>query len=356
MLFLSVVGYIGPHSLSLGNAYGAYFDRVEAIVFNPASASIAPRVMFSVNRYFSDYISGGFVFPNRILSFGVYASTPDDYSYFDIRFVLAKSFGTLNMGAGIQYSYVPQDSTVKPGFYAGVAFSPLDYFMFGFSVFNIDTPAALYSRIGMYVSNIPFPLLGRSLSFYGDMNVSFNSPSREIFNVGAELRPLPYLFLRLGYDGSGGWKGGLGYMYVYNTTDILFDLGVDSLFSSNRRYAVGITFKFLGYNVWVESSPKVISLVPGAEYNVVKICPRYNLPAEVDRWVLKITGKFGKVYRVYYGENSIPEECIYWQGTDEYGEYVGKGVYFYDFYVKTVDGRVYSRRGSLVNIKKGVGQ
>jgi len=355
-MLLYFFSYTGPHPLSLGNAYTAYYDRVEAIYYNPAAAAVAPRVMISTYYSGYGYLGGGLVYPNRILSFGFHILAPQTYDYISGQVALARSFGTLNLGAGASYTHYLNDTiTTKPSFYAGVSFSPLDYFMFGFSVFNIDTPAALYSTIGMYVSSIPVPFFGRSLSLFTDMEVRFNSTQREKFRVGAEFRPIPSLFFRMGYEGGSGWKGGLGYLYVFNTTDIYFDLGVDGLFS-NKVYNFGVTVKFLGYDVWVESSPKVIELVPGSEYNVVKVCMRYNLPEEVDKWILKITNRWGKVYKVYYGEGSIPSECIYWQGTDEYGNYVGKGVYYYDFYVKTVSGRIYERKGSLVNIKKGVGQ
>ena len=357
-MLLYFFSYTGPHPLSLGEAYASYYDRVEAIYYNPASAAVAPRVMVSVYHSGYGYNGGGFVYPNRFLSFGLHVLVPQSYERISGQFVLARSFGTLNLGAGASLEYPLGDSgtTVEPSFYAGVSFSPLDYFLFGFSVFNIETPESLSSRIGMYVSSIPVPFFGRSLSLYTDMEVKFNSTAREVFRVGTEFRPIPSLFFRMGYEGGSGWKGGLGYLYVYNTTDIYFDLGADSLFSDNRIYNFGITVKFLGYDVWVESTPKVIELMPSSEYNVVKVCLRYNLPAEVDRWILKITNRWGKVYKVYYGDGSIPTECIYWQGTDEYGNYVGKGVYFYHFYVKTRDGRIFERRGALVNIKKGVGQ
>ena len=351
MLSLYLLSQIGPHSLSVGNAYAAYYGRVEAISYNPAAAAIASRAMVSLYHSGYGYNGGGFVYPNRILSFGVHLAKSSDLLSGQI--AIGRSFGTLNIGVGTSFF---RGDTSNASLYAGAAFFPLDYFVFGFGLYDIHKPSQLYSKVGLYVSSIPVPFFGRSLNLYTSMNVKFNSREQEQFNVGLEFQPVPYLFLRTGRDGSGSWKAGLGFMYVANTSDILLDLGVDSLSSQNRVYAIGVTVKFLGYTVWVESSPKVIELEPGTDYNVVKICMRHNLPEEVEKWVLRITNRWGKEYKVFYGDGPIPDECIYWHGTDEYGNYVKKGVYYYHFIVKGKSGKIYERKGGLVNIKKGVGQ
>jgi len=351
MLSLYLLSQLGPHSLSVGNAYAAYYERVEAISFNPAAAAIASRAMVSLYYSGYGYYGGGLVYPNRILSFGAHLAKSSDALWGQV--ALGRSFGTLNLGLGTSF-YKGDSSTMS--IYAGAAFFPLDYFVFGFGLYDLQKPSQIYTNVGLYVSSIPVPYFGRRLNLYTGMKIFFNSTQREQFNIGLEFQPLPFLYLRMGRDGLGTWKGGLGFVYLTNRSDILLDLGVDSLFSQNRVYVFGATIKFAGYMVWVESSPKVIELEPGIDYNVVKICMRHNLPEEVEKWVLRITNRWGKEYRVYYGDGPIPDECIYWHGTDEYGNYVKKGVYYYHFIVKGESGKIYERKGGLVNIKKGVGQ
>ena len=347
MLLLPIVGYVGTHSLSLGNAYGAYFDRAEAIVFNPASAAMVQRIMASANRYLSTYTSGGIVFPNGILPFGFYAVTPNDFGYVDARFAIARSLGKMSIGMGFSYFYDFQNRTGRDGLYAGAAFVPMDNFAFGFTIFNLSKSDSLYGKVSMNAS-----FFGKNINFYGSKDIAFAGGMPEPFNLGLEIFFLQSLFIRLGYDSRSGLKGGLGRTYTVNTVDIYLDLGIDSLIHSSRKYSLGLTLKFLGYYVWVDSDPKTIFLGPGVENNVVKICPRYELPSDIDRWILRITDRLGRVYKAYYGEGS-PQGCLYWHGTDEDGNYVSGGVYYYDFYVKTIDGRVYNRKGGLVKIKKG---
>ncbi len=344
---------VGPHPISLANTYTSFYDRTDAVVFNPASPSLAPRLMFGAFYSNEMYYGGGFVFPNRFLSMGLFVSY-DTTNTARINFALARSFGTMHLGVGAYMNYNTQaDDQPTPHFYAGAAFSPIDNFVFGFSVFNIDTPDILYFKFGLSVYSVPTPL-GRNLTFFADMGVNFNrnATSKELGSLGLEYNLFSSIFLRLGYNADRTLSLGLGYIYVYNTVDIHIDASLKNPQDTNRIYSVGATVKFLGYNVWVESSPKVIEVVPGAEASVTKLCMKYVLPAEVDRWILKITNRWGKVFKTYWGEGDIPDECIFWHAVDEDGNYVGKGVYYYDFYVKTVDGKIFRRKGSVVNIKE----
>jgi hypothetical protein len=201
-------------------------------------------------------------------------------------------------------------------------------------------------------------LVGRTLTFTADLSSSMarDVKSKDVGGLGLELAPFYPLFLRAGYSYDQHIPAGLGLLYVYNTVDILGDVSVNDVKaeSKDKVYTFGLTVKFFGHTVWAESSPKIIEVVPGSEASVTRICFRYILPSKVVRWTFNITNRWGKVYKTYWGDDNPPSECIYWHVVDEEGKYVGKGVYFYDFTVKTEDGKIYRRRGGLVNVKEGV--
>jgi len=351
----------GPHPISMGNAYNAYAERVDGIFFNPASASMATRVMLGGFYSQIGYYGGGLVIPNRFISIGI-AGVLDTSQNGLIYGVIARNFSGFNIGFGIQYPYTQDSIKPKPHFYGGFSFYFSDYFMFGFTAENLDTPNALKFRFGMQVANYPLPVIGRNLTFTMDLNSSMarDVKSKDLAALGFELTPFYPLFLRIGYTYIPG-EGhrlpmGLGLIYVYNTVDILGDVSVNDIQaqSKDKVYTFGLTVKFLGHTVWAESSPKIVEVLPESEASVTRICFRYILPSKVSRWTFNITNRWGKVYKTYWGDDNPPSECIYWHIVDEEGKYIGKGVYYYEFIVRTEDGKIYKRRGGLVNVKKGV--
>ncbi len=358
---------VGPHPISMGSAYNAYAERVDGIFFNPSAASMASRVM--IGGFYSQvgYYGGGIVIPNRFISIGL-AGSIDTTRNGMIYGVLARNFSGFNIGLGIQYPYTSDTSSNKNSkfhIYSGFSFYFSDYFMFGFTAENLDTPNALSLRFGIQLANYPLPVIGRNLAMTMDLNSTFarNVKSQDLASIGFELDPFYPLFLRFGYNYNPNDSivkhkipAGLGLIYVYNTVDILGDISVNDIKaeSKNKIWTFGLTVKFFGHTVWAESSPKIIEVLPEAEASVTKICFRYILPSKVSRWTFNITNRWGKIYKTYWGDGPPPSECIYWHVVDEEGKYVGKGVYYYDFIVKTEDGKIYKRRGGLVNVKKGV--
>ncbi len=355
----------GPHPISMGNAYNAYAERVDGIFFNPSAASMASRVMLGGFYSQAGYYGGGLVIPNRFVAIGV-AGYLDSTKNGMIYGVLSRNFSGFNIGFGVQYPFsqdtAKKDTTLKPHFYGGFSFYFSEYFMFGFTAENIDTPNALKLKFGIQVANYPLPVIGRSLTFTMDLNTTMarEEKSRDLAALGIELAPFYPLFLRIGYnynpDIGHRLPAGLGILYVYNTVDILGDLSVNDIKaeSKDKVYTFGLTVKFFGHTVWAESSPKIIEVIPESEASVTKICFRYILPSKVTRWTFNITNRWGKIYKTYWGDDNPPSECIYWHVVDEEGKYTGPGVYYYDFIVRTEDGRIYKRRGGLVNVKKGV--
>ncbi len=350
----------GPHPISMGSAYNAYPERVDGIFYNPVAASMAARVMLGGFYSQSGYYGGGLVIPNRFISIGV-AGVLDTTQRGMIYGVLARNFGGFNIGFGIQYPY-DTASNLKPHFYGGVGFYFSDYFIFGFTAENLDTPNALGFRFGVQVANYPLPVVGRNLTFTMDINSTMarDVQSQDLAAIGIEFAPIYPLFLRFGYTYAPG-EGqkipvGLGLLYVYNTIDILGDISVNNISSESKDkvYTFGLTVKFFGHTVWAESSPKIIEVIPGSEASVTRICFRYILPSKVSRWTFNITNRWGKVYKTYWGDDAPPSECIYWHVVDEDGRYTGPGVYHYEFIVRTEDGKIYKRRGGLVNVRKGV--
>lgn len=366
MLILIYSLMFGPHPVSMANAYNAYAERVDGIFFNPSAASMATRVMIGGFYSQSGYYGGGIAIPNRFVALGL-AGVLDTTRNATVYGVLARNFSGFNIGLGIQYLYI-QDTMLKdslkprPHVYGGFSFYFSDYFMFGFTAENLDTPNALRLRFGIQVANYPLPVIGRSLTFTMDLNSTMarNVKSQDLASIGMELSPLYPLFLRFGYlynpDLGHKIPAGLGILYVYNTVDILGDVSVNDIQaqSKDKVYTFGLTVKFFGHTVWAESSPKIVEVIPEAEASVTKICFRYILPSKITKWTFNITNRWGKVYKTYWGDDNPPSECIYWHIVDEEGRYVGKGVYYYDFIVRTEDGKIYKRRGGLVNVKKGV--
>jgi len=114
-------------------------------------------------------------------------------------------------------------------------------------------------------------------------------------------------------------------------------------------------------NLFIRQPVYPINVYREIPLNVGEFNKKYR---NVKDWKIEIYDSWGNKLKEYSGKGKLPDfvywdgpppsECIYWHVVDEEGKYVGKGFYYYEFIVRTEDGKIYKRRGGLVNVRKGV--
>ena len=96
-----------------------------------------------------------------------------------------------------------------------------------------------------------------------------------------------------------------------------------------------------------QANPRVFS--PAGELNITRIKLTVTSRADVEQWTFAIMNAEHRVIQ-HISKNGKPPEEIVWDGRDSVGALVADGSFNYRFYVKTINGKVMSTEGALVQI------
>lgn len=78
---------------------------------------------------------------------------------------------------------------------------------------------------------------------------------------------------------------------------------------------------------------------------------RPNESLEVMIQVFTVTGKLVKTIHSTINSNGFRSEPVYWNGLDDFGDPIGRGVYLYQVKIRTIDGETVTKIEKLVILK-----